>query len=111
MSKKMGGQVPSPQQYEELLNLLQKENVTSEEELRSLYDRMASKNPPTYDQKGKPLLDDEGGCLITPASSFVVKAKVSRKKLEGRDGSESLFEHVQPRAGGPAGRKTGSGIE
>ena len=40
---------------------------------------------PQVDKDGKPILDEEGGCVIQPKAEFVVKTKVSFKYLKLQD--------------------------
>ncbi len=65
------------QQYENLLRLLERENVQSPMDLKKLYEKLVKQadSTRTYDEKGNPIIDDEGGCIITPRPCFVIKTK------------------------------------
>lgn len=65
-------------QYENLMKLLERENVQSPLDLQKLYDKLVkqAESTKTYDEKGNPIIDDEGGCIITPRQGFVIKTKV-----------------------------------
>ena len=69
----------SEAEYEKLGKFLESQNIKTEDDLEALYKRLLSAenaNNVSYDKDGKPILDEEGGCLITPNAGFVVKTQV-----------------------------------
>ncbi len=74
--------LPQELQYENLLGLLERENVQSPMDLKNLYEKLSKQAvaTKTYDEKGNPVFDDEGGCIITPRPVFVIKARVRGEK-------------------------------
>ena len=66
------------EQYASLFQLLEREKVQTPEDLKRLYNRLVkqAETTKTYDEKGNPIIDDEGGCIITPRPIFVIKTKV-----------------------------------
>ena len=69
-------------QYENLLHLLERENVQSPMDLKNLYEKLLKQADATstYDEKGNPIIDSEGGCIITPRAGFVIKTSVTRNQ-------------------------------
>ena len=67
------------EQYASLFQLLERENVQTPMDLKRLYEKLVkqAETNKTYDEKGNPIIDDEGGCIITPRPGFVIKTKVN----------------------------------
>lgn len=71
------------EQYASLFQLLERENVQTPMDLKKLYEKLVkqAETSKTYDEKGNPIIDDEGGCIITPRAGFVIKTKVRSFKM------------------------------
>ena len=64
-----------PQNLEKTLKFLEEHNIKTPEQLKQFVDNVPTEIP-TYNAKGQPNLDPEGGVSILPLPGFVIKLKV-----------------------------------